>query len=307
MARQQRSCGLTLGDVILLVVLLVLLVLIFVPRFARVRVVPTGNRCGVYLSGIGKAMMVYANDYGDRLPRAGGCGSVWAERTPDWTASDGSGAFGLSGADGSGGQATISASLYLLVKYEEVVPGLFVCPCEKGATEFKPEAYGVRDKEPFDLWDFGPDPPGHCSYAYQMVYGSDEYKMTASSDPNMAVAADRNPWIDSPFRGARRFSDFQPDVPPYNGTKDAALAGNSLAHDGDAQHVLFLDVHVEFAKRVYCGVDDDNIYTSWGGADKVRGTPPVPCESQPADAADSLLVNDPTRRPLRRQTNGEAM
>jgi hypothetical protein len=288
------------GDVILLLVLLVLLALIFVPEFARVRVTPTGNRCGVHLSGIGKAMMVYANDYGDRLPRAGGRESAWGPRTPDWAASDRSEAFGLSGANGSGGQASISASLYLLVKYEEVVPELFVCPHEKSTKKFTLQRYGIRDKKLTDLWDFGPNPPDHCSYAYQMVYGPEEYKITLSSDPGLALAADRNPWIDSPFRKARRFADFQPDIKPYKGTTDDARAGNCFAHGGDGQRVLFLDIHVEFAHRAFCAVEDDNIYTSWDGDDRVRGTPPVPCESQPADAADSLLVNDPPKRPLRR-------
>jgi hypothetical protein len=56
--------------------------------------------------------------------------------------------------------------------------------------------------------------------------------------------------------------------------------------------LLFLDSHVEFAKRAYRGVDGDNIYTSWDGADKARGKPAV-FGDVPADLNDSLLVNDP--------------
>jgi hypothetical protein len=292
MARQLKSRGLTLPDVIVFVVVVVILTAILLlwprggpPQSSRVR-------CMSNLHGIGKAMAVYANDYGDRLPRAGGPDSAWGPHLLAWRSSDRSKAFGLSRADGSGGQATISASLYLLVKYEEVVPELFVCPYEKSAEKFTFQRYGIRDRKLTDVWDFGPNPPDHCSYAYQMVYGSNESELTTSGDPRLALAADRAPWIDSPFGGARSFVDFQPDLPPYNGTKDGALAGNSLAHNGDGQVVLFLDFHVEFAKRAYCGLDDDNIYTSWDGDDKVRGAPPVPCESQPASAADSLLVND---------------
>lgn len=45
------------------------------------------NRLGTSLSGIGKAMMIYANDYEDELPRAGGRNSTW---TPSvwWTTPD---------------------------------------------------------------------------------------------------------------------------------------------------------------------------------------------------------------------------
>jgi hypothetical protein len=163
-------------------------------------------------------------------------------------------------------------------------------------SEFKPRKYGVRDRELFDLWDFGPDPPRRCSYAYHMPYASDNNRLTVWSPPETVLAADRNPWIDSPSAKARLFSKFKPDIPPHEGTEADARAGNCFAHGGDGQQVLFLDIHVEFAKRAYCGLDDDNIYTSWDGDDKVRGAPPVPCETQPANAADSLLVNDPPAR-----------
>jgi hypothetical protein len=280
------------GDVIVLAVILVVLVAMLVflihhkqnPRFRL--------GCQVNLSGIGKAMMIYAHDNEGRLPRAGGPDSIWAARAPDWTGSDRAEAFGLDRADGSGGQASISASLYLLVKYAEMKPKVFVCPFEKGVSDFKPREYGVRDKELFDLWDFGPDPPRHCSYTYHMPFG----QYTTSGEPGFAIAADRNPWIDSPSAKARPFSKFKPDIPPHEGTDADARAGNCLAHEGYGQQVLFLDIHVEFAKRAYCSLDDDNIYTSWDGDDKVRGTPPVPCESQPASAVDSFLVNDPPAR-----------
>jgi len=56
---------------------------------------------------------------------------------------------------------------------------------------------------------------------------------------------------------------------------------------------LFLDFHVGQEKRSFCGLNDDNIYTSWNGEDIRRGTPPR-LGSKPADRADSLLVNDPS-------------
>jgi len=69
-------------------------------------------------------------------------------------------------------------------------------------------------------------------------------------------------------------------------------AGNTFAHRGEGQNVLFVDDHVTFQKRPYCGVKKDNIYTSWDGSDIKRGRPPT-LTSQPADRLDSLLVNDP--------------
>ena len=69
-------------------------------------------------------------------------------------------------------------------------------------------------------------------------------------------------------------------------------AGNSLTHKGDGQFVAFLNGHVDFARTPNCGIDGDNIYTFWDGADKMRGIPPV-LGSVPADPNDVLLVNDP--------------
>ena len=302
MTRYTKSCGLTLWEILFVVVLLLFLVGVIVPALCRVRSKPFRLTCGVHLSGIGKAMLIYANDYDGRFPCAGGPNGSWAARTPNWMGQDSTQAYGMSDAGQAGGQASISASLYLLVKYMEVEPRQFLCfdgegNIEKGASVFKPGTYGVKDEALIYLWDFGPDPPRHVSYAYHQVYGP--HKLTTDSDPSMALAADRNPWMDSPFGKARDFSQFTPDVAPFNGTKETALGGNALAHKGDGQNVLFLDTHVEFAKRSFCGVEDDNIYTFWDGADKVRGKPAA-LGSVPAGPTDSLLVNDPAVVPQSR-------
>jgi len=100
------------------------------------------------------------------------------------------------GADGSGGQATITSSFYLLVKYAEVSPRTFICPGDSGVSVFNTNEYGVGNREYIDLWDFGPMPPQHCSYSYHMPYGL--FTLSTSNEPGMALAADRNPWIYTP-------------------------------------------------------------------------------------------------------------
>ena len=266
--------------------LYLLLILPLLPRSIAFRMT-----CGTNLSGIGKAMMIYANDYEDQFARAGGPGGSWIARTPNWLGRNRLEAYGADPNGTAGGQASISASLYLLIKYAEVEPKAFVCARGEPKTKpFDPARYRVRRKELLDLWDFGPNPPQHVSYAYHMVYGS--YALANTSEPGLAVAADRNPWMDSPFAKARDFSKFTPDIAPFNGTTEQALNGNALAHQGDGQNVLFLDSHVGFEKRAFCSVDDDNIYTSWDGEDKTRGKP-AEFGSTPAGPEDSLLVNDP--------------
>lgn len=230
---------------------------------------------------------MYDDDYKDPLPQTGGESSTWQPKINNWQADNRWDAFGMNRADGSGGHASISSSFYLLVKYGEREPKLFVCPGDSGTTEFKPAEYGVReDKDLFDFWDFGPNPSKHCSYSYHMLYGP--YALTfALSQRGTAIAADRNPWIDTPAVKARDFSLFK-----WDGNTRQQKAGNAFTHKGEGQNVLFLDSHVAFEKRPFCGVNNDNIYTYWDGEDIQRGAAPV-IGSQPADKLDSLLVHDP--------------
>ncbi|MHC4322835.1 MAG: Hint domain-containing protein, partial [Planctomycetota bacterium] len=144
---------------------------------------------------------------------------------------------------------------------------------------------GGRDL--IDLWDFGPEPGEHCSYSYHMPFGL--YALTTSSEPGMAVAADRNPWMDSPGATAKTMAG----PPPYDpdGGKEAVKVGNAITHQEDAQNVLFLDIHVGQEKRPYCGINDDNIYTYWDGGDiRTGGIPTI--GTPPAERLDSLLVHD---------------
>jgi len=240
--------------------------------------------CGTNLACLGKAMLIYSNDYDDALPRAGGKSSVWAPKIPNWQATNRYQAYGLE-ADGSGGQASISASLYLLVKYADVEPNRFVCPDDRGITQFRPRRFGARKREAIDLWDFGDEPWKHYSFSYHNPYGA--YALTTACEPGSAVAADRNPWMPSAFVKGRDFGKFYP-----RDHSEATRAGNAVAHKYDGQNVLFLDGHVNFEQISFCAVNDDNIYTSWDGQDIRRGIPPK-LGSQPADRSDSLLVNDP--------------
>jgi len=273
------------GIVVPVVVFFLMLgMLIPVLRHARHRAVRT--TCGANLMGIGKAMIIYSNDYQDEFPRAGGSGTIWQPKINNWKASDRFTAYNLH-ADSTGGQASISASFYLLVKYAEVTPKSFVCKGNRRTKEFKPQKY-LRDKELTKLWDFGPEPWKHCSYAYHIPYGL--YALTTSSEPGMAVAADRNPWIASPAAEAKKIMRFNP-----NGTLKQQKYGNSISHQEDGQNVLFMDGHAYFEKRAFCAINDDNIYTYWGGGDIRRGRPPV-IGSLPLDKRDSLLVHDPPGR-----------
>ena len=127
--------------------------------------------CSTRVGEIGKATVMYANDYDGILPITGGPETVWGPVVSDWKAQTRAEAFGLDAND-TGGQATVSASFYLLIKHVEVSPESFCCPQDEGTTEFRLQDDGGSDRTLADLWDFGPDPARHCSYAYHLPYRS---------------------------------------------------------------------------------------------------------------------------------------
>jgi hypothetical protein len=289
---------------LVVIAIIALLMGILMPALARVRQLAFRMTCGTNLSGIGKAMLIYANDYQDELPRAGGRASQWLgmPTNTSWKEADRRKAFNVDNA-GNGGSATISSCFYLLIKYSEVTPKSFICKGDAGTTEFK-----LSDRtdvlpafELIDAWDFGPpeESSKHCSYTYHVPFGV--FALTTSNEPGFAVAADRNPWIVSPAAAAGVWNDFKPDVPGTGytqGNSDQAKKGNAIAHQGDGQNVLFLDSHVEFAKRAYCSIEDDNIYTMsrnttggdvWG----ITGGCTTGTACIPANRKDSVLVHDP--------------
>ncbi|MBN2133858.1 MAG: prepilin-type N-terminal cleavage/methylation domain-containing protein, partial [Sedimentisphaerales bacterium] len=128
--------GFTLVELLVVIAIIALLMGILMPALSRVRQLAFRMTCGTNLSGIGKAMLIYSNDYEDELPRAGGRSTTWGV-VSDWTAADRYQAFGVSRADNTGGSATISSCFYLLVKYAEVTPKSFICKGDAGTTEFK--------------------------------------------------------------------------------------------------------------------------------------------------------------------------
>jgi prepilin-type N-terminal cleavage/methylation domain-containing protein len=288
--------GFTLVELLVVIAIIALLMGILMPALSRVRQLAFRLTCGTNLSGIGKAMLLYANDYQDELPRAGGRNSTWGA-VPAWNAASRYQAYQLA-ADGSGGKATISSCFYLLVKYTEVTPKSFVCKGDAGTTEFKLSDLSTAVPSNFELidaWDFGPATESwkHCSYSYHFPFGL--YALTTSSEPGFAVAADRNPFLKSPAGDAKLLNTFKPDLTGYNGTQDQAKNGNALGHQLDGQNVMFLDTHVSFEKRAYCSIEDDNIYLV---SDKLTngspaGTVPLVPNVVPANRKDSVLVHDP--------------
>jgi prepilin-type N-terminal cleavage/methylation domain-containing protein len=296
-----KKKGFTLVELLVVIAIIALLMGILMPALARVRQLAFRMTCGTNLSGIGKAMLIYANDYEDELPKAGGRNSTWGA-VAKWDAPSRQVAFGVDAA-GSGGKASISSCFYLLVKYAEVTPKSFICKGDSGTSEFKLSDVSTLSQgfELIDAWDFGLSGTNgtswkSCSYSYHMPFGSN-FALTVSSEPGFAVCSERNPWLASPAGEAQAWGQFQPDVTGFSGgTTETAKLGNAMAHQQEGQNVMFLDTHVEFEKRAFCSVEDDNIFTISnapdGGPDE-KGVAPTGGSPAPKSRKDSLLMHDP--------------
>lgn len=279
--------GFTLVELLVVIAIIALLMGILMPALARVRQVAFRMVCGTNLSGIGKAMLIYANDNDESYPIAGRRNEVWTRngKINDFEDPDKAVAFGRGG-------ATVSSSLYLLVRFADVQPKQFNCKGDIGSKIFKvsAEAYDPL-LEPTEVWDFGSYkiaasssyPAEYCSYSYNLPYEfTDPIRpttmisrpVTAVSRPGNAVCADRSPYFD---KNATNYVDGVKtgEDPPHWVVADTQTGepahyvdddktGNAFPHQREGQNVLFADMHVDFEHYANVGVDNDNIWKPWG-------------------------------------------
>ncbi len=308
-----RRKGFTLVELLVVIAIIALLMGILMPALARVRRLAQRIVCGTNLSGIGKAMMMYANENDEDYPRAGGRGSQWDTdgRIASWTEPIEEDAFGM----GLGDPATIGSSFYLLVKYADVAPKQFICKGD-GAKVFNLSGFSnLRiDFELIDAWDFGGDddgePKDYYSYSYHIPYADSAtipgFPVTALSNSGSPVCADRNPWLDRNAEDQLADSDLD-DASWDTSNKsyiDRGKKENAAAHQFEGQSVLFNDSHVGFEKYPNIGIENDNIYKHWIDDDPTAeemqvGNIPSYIEGDwgPRGHKDAWLVSEDTRQP----------
>lgn len=336
-----KKKGFTLVELLVVIAIIAMLLAILMPALGKVRQLAQRMVCSSNLAGIGKAMLVYTNDdKNEQYPLAATGTVYWAMNASgkegvdswDWSNKLAPGVTGQTGS--SPYSSTISACLYLLVRIADVSPDNFIC----GGGEEKKFDLSQYDKTTTDatytdVWDFGNGEGaakkilsaysrgrGHNSYSYQAPFALSTgyplaFPITTTSNPSRAVAADRNPFWDlnRTDEGLMAWDETDKILPTEY------PKGNATAHQRDGQNVLFADGHTQFAKGANCGIESDNIYTTWGlaanaslpgtatgptGANAIRqvgGTTPPTTGTTPGspgvqnaiqNVEDSYLVNE---------------
>jgi prepilin-type N-terminal cleavage/methylation domain-containing protein len=303
-----RRKGFTLVELLVVIGIIAVLMAILLPALSAVKRVAQRVVCGSNLSGIGKAMLLYANDQEGDFPRGGGPASVWNTngKIYNWDSLTGD-QYGTPPTVGA--SATITCSLYLLVKYADVTPSQFVCKGDVGTKEFKlSDVTGTLDTkidDVSDVWDFGDTtamgttnfPGNRNSYSYHDPYDNtritptrQSYPLGSYSDPASPLMADRNPYVDKNatiyIDGAAGENKPKWETTPTPGHySDPDKTGNSAAHQRDGQNVLFNDSHVGWEKYPNVGVSKDNIWKCW-----INATPPTTAELRELGASPYTIL-----------------
>ncbi len=284
-----KKKGFTLVELLVVIAIIALLMGILMPALARVRMIAYRMVCGSNLSGIGKALLLYAGDAQETYPMPGyqQLPVVYAVsgKIPNFSGGETFGtpqnAFAFPNA---GGQATIGSVFYMLVKYQDVSPKQFNCKGDSRSEIFKLTTYTTTTQTDITkVYDFGSAPGKHNSYAYHFpfakAYAANAeagYPVSVNAKPGCPLAADRNPALDRNAQAYIRGDGSTPggllpsgatgDLPctawvtNNNEYRDKDFMYNAYPHQREGQNVLYNDGHVKFESTANVGVDNDNIY-----------------------------------------------
>jgi prepilin-type N-terminal cleavage/methylation domain-containing protein len=305
----------TLIELLVVVGIIALLVSILMPALAKARELAKQLQCATQLSGMGKAVALYQSDYREINPCVGttNWSGSWpfmvdynlttgAAGSPDRARNLYGGApwltsTALINTDGSWKYPTVGASLYLLVRYEDLVPKMFVCPsAEEGEEMSLEDAIMGFTQSPTNLSGIIKDWVDMIDFfsLRNLTFGYNDpfYQLLDSSaNSSFALMADKSPayyfintqnatlshngalnnlmtasalGYPNPYYGAAGNPIFPAgaDWTDKNGSNPDP--GNSKNHGTECQNVLYVDSHVTKHTSPNVGLNNDNIYTFWG-------------------------------------------
>jgi len=264
----------TLAELVVVLAVLALLLLLasFLLPSHGCRELAPHVQCAANLAGLGKAIAVYQADFKESNPVVFG---------PENKGSFGMGLYNEPYKNNNtrwvdpdfkdwDSQPTVGGCLFLLVKYVDVTPEVFLCPMVKETIELTLDTANMACKEKglpspkswMDVNDF--QSLANLSYSY-----NDPWKalMNSASPPTAVMMADKNPAYTTVTGVPNPQSGDSPLHTSKGGWDDDKRrnprAGNSPNHNYEVQNVLFTDTHVKKCNTPTVGIDKDNIYTYW--------------------------------------------
>jgi prepilin-type N-terminal cleavage/methylation domain-containing protein len=302
MKRQSRK-GFTLIELLVVVAIIALLIAILIPSLGRAKELANRSACGASLTGIVKALNLYAAENSDSFPLVLPPGSpnkiTNAVPTP---ANAGGTGMGNSQQVINNYYGTVNAqlgdpmaNLWILVLKGNVGPKQFICKSDPAA----PTPSDQTDNSGNFYDNFGDVGTAHNSTIGNQSY-SFAYMWTGTTpvgaggwwrstvDSSLPIAADIAPLngTGTPTRA------LNTTLATAQGNSNFPKTVNSNNHTGgEGQNVGFADTHVEFDKNPYVGQGGDSIWTtgSSGAGSK---------SDQPYNSATSFIASCSTSTPF---------
>ncbi|MEM8495663.1 MAG: hypothetical protein AAF663_09790 [Planctomycetota bacterium] len=262
----------TLGELIAACVavgLLVVVVLTLQPSLSRSRETANLVKCASNLRQIGLAAILYSMDNNNAFPSLARDFSKPPTAFSGWDSAD----------PWAGPEPNdITAAWYMLVRTQDIDPGVFLCPSE------------VENHARVRPWDFASKPveqtsnfphAGFLSYSFANPYSeSPDWTWDTTVSVDMPLAADRNP-------GGEAVVDATLDW-----SAQEMKSANSPNHGNEGQNVLYADGHITFENTPFVGIRRDNIFTTGTlgkAGDPARRTNGI-VNGFPIDRFDAVLL-----------------